>query len=327
MEAFLKQYTLENPIKTVIAILTSLGFIVLIIYFTKIGHYPATKIDDLPTLFISIGVIGFFFLIIILGTFIIPSSIYNDTSDKDMDGIIYHSSDEDESKNLKAFLYLIPLFFFVTLLSLLLFYAKQVSFLTHTFVSSFLTIVLITLIFFLKVSDDKKSIKLFLKYFYRIIYTFFIIFLSNFILLLSIISNENNDDKLIVVSSFILYIMLFNIIGVIIKDIKLKYLIGFFILISLFSISNNTHKLSFAILKTIGIGGNIPINEIHIKKEKDNNYCDLIDICKNNIIKDSKLVWKLGNELIIEKTNKDNITKRYFINSQKVELIVNNINK
>ena len=328
-ERLTKNYIQSNPIKTIISTLTSIGFLILVTYYYKINYYPPTKIDDLPTLFLMVGLIGLIFVLVIIGALILPPFSFQEDKEKYLYDITYHNNKKIDTI-LKIKTYLIPLFLFLIFGSIYLeiYFSNKLSIYYKENWSSIIIYTYITLsltyLIYLYYDNKKFTLKRLWIYYIKISVSLFFISISSvFILSMILLNNhEISKDSTLFFILLIGYIMFFNLINLVTFKYVEKLIINIILLVALFINTSTTHVISFAVMKTFGLG-QIKVASIYIKDKK---YCDNIDICYDNKIKDTTLLWKLGKEFVIIKNRSDGKIKRYFIDNEQVQLIETVVN-
>lgn len=319
-----EEYFFNNPVSNILYICITFGFGILTFYFWNNSYFPSVSFNDLPSLFIVIGVIGIIYFLLFLGMLLFAPFLFN-SNDKELHNITYHENRKKDIE-LKSYTFFLPLLFFLIGISFLFYTydSKSNSFINNFYYLFLLTIVFSSFIYYkvLKKFNLEYKFKTYINYLARLIVSFFIILLTTYMLIYSILSNNVSLKENGTIYIFVIFFTcLFSLFALMKEDLKLKMLfsIGLMVVIFIYGGKNSVINFTNKIIYNLGLGL-IKTDIIYIKNKKDKeSYCFTIkDICSDNKINNATIIWKLGNELFISVVDENKSVSKYIIDKKEV---------
>ncbi|WP_301382507.1 hypothetical protein [Aliarcobacter butzleri] len=313
----------KDPFKTISAFSLIIGSIFLLIYFFNVNYFPTDiNINDLLLITILSCFVGIMFIsIVILGLSFPVINYQNSKELKRFEKILNYRYSKYEKikknsinkilKNPKTLLLYSPLCIFIILS--IIFISLQIFFKINPYIVILLPIILSlfisSFIFKLpfKIVYFKNSWSLYFKskIFYSYLFTIFIsIFLMwfSFLLSYSILSNSSDlkSDFLLLILYNISFMLSFIIVNIISNKISERIIMNLIVFFGFLMITKTLYLIPYFTLKSFNLA-QVNINQIVIDKKA----CQMIDPNSNKdycVIKDVKLVWKVGNMYVFDKS-------------------------
>ncbi len=340
INSFILNLIEKDPIKTISSFSLVIGSIFLLMYFSKVSYFPTSiSINDVFLISLLSFLVGIFFIFLVILILSYPVIIYQSCKKlEQFEKIVKYKYIQNYKKKKRKsnFFYKLanncikplpiekryipqtrllfnPILFFI-LFSILIIYlvysdekyldgyfAILLSFVFILFITSYTFTKYYKLIFSkLAFLDIFKSTTLYI-YISRILISIFFILFS-FIITYSIMLNSEvlRNNKFLLISYVVVCMLIFILINIIERNFKKRILINLFIFIGFLLITQTIHVIPYFILKSFNLA-QVNINQIVIDKKA----CQILTPNSNKdycVIEDVKLVWKVGNMYVFDKS-------------------------
>jgi hypothetical protein len=295
-------------------ITASVGLILVFFYFIKINYFPSLNVDEIILLTLISSLIGVFLFILLLIYFSAPSILYKGVREKELNDIFYFEN--DSKKTLRHDLWTIALPFFLFMFT---FYIESKTEWLKDKVGPYWALIWIafqiivpSIIWFC--TNRTKYLKKYIGYVLMLIISEFSLFASLFVYFSFLKKSDSQDETYIFIVFILASIFVFIVNFIKIKKFIIRFLLNTIILITIILLTNSYYIIPYKIMEVLSLG-QIPIKKLFIQK----TGCTELGIITNDycVLKNYKLIWRLGDTFVVEKKlkiEKNSISyQRYYI--------------